>query len=104
MVTPIFVDFYEAHRPWIRDALGEIDEWPELFRFAWAVRNAISHNGGRINIADPKRRAVRWHKLSYDHRHAGTAIIGPVLFTADIIILLCEMSELLDALGCPVSA
>jgi hypothetical protein len=103
LITPIYVDFYEKHRPWIGKTLGALDKWPELFRFAWAVRNAISHHGGKINITDPKLRPVVWHKLSYDYHHAGTEIIGPVLALADMIILMFEISDELDRLKCPIN-
>lgn len=103
LVTPIYVDFYEQHRTWMRATYGDLDRWPELFRFAWAVRNAISHHGGKINITDPNLRPVTWHKLSYDHCYAGTEIIGPVLTLADMIVLMFEISDKLDELGCPLN-
>jgi len=62
----------------------------------------MSHHGGAVNITDPKVRPVRWYNQSYDYRNAGTKIIGPPVMTfGDILVLLFEISDELDRLGCP---
>ena len=38
--------FYEQHRPWLQQTYGrspkEMDNWPPILRFAWALRNAAA--------------------------------------------------------------
>jgi hypothetical protein len=97
--------FYEQHRPWIQNTLGsqpkDMDRWPPIFRFAWALRNAAAHHGGKLNITDPRVPPITWHHLKYDHRDAGLRIFGDVMNVADMLIFLIEMSDELDRVGCP---
>jgi len=104
LITPLFVDFYEGSRACITSHYGERDNWPELFRFCWAIRNACAHHGGKLNITDPNIRAVQWHHLRYDHRDAGLQVIGGHLDLGDLVILMVELSDELDRLDCPISA
>ena len=95
--------FYERHREWVRNKYsGDVEKWPELFRFAWALRNAATHHDGILHITDPARRKVVWHHLSYDHQDAGKPVLGAILSGGDVLLLLFEMSDDLDTLGCPV--
>jgi hypothetical protein len=99
------VFFYEQHRPWIQTQYGrtskDIDKWPAILRFAWALRNAAAHHGGVLNITDPRVPPVTWHHLKYDHTNVGLRVFGDVMSIADMLIFLVEMSDELDRLGCP---
>src|SRR6266404_3486521 len=45
MIAPLYVDFFERYRPWIKTNYGgDPYAWPALLNFGRAVRNWISHN------------------------------------------------------------
>jgi hypothetical protein len=72
-----------------------------MFRFAWALRNAAAHHGGRLNITDHKVPPITWHHLKFDHNDAGLRVFGEVVNMADMLIFLIEMSDELDRLRHP---
>jgi hypothetical protein len=99
-----FVLFYERHRPFLQDRLGrETANWPEFFRFCWAVRNAATHHEFRVNFTNPKVAPVTWAGATYGPADNGRLLIGPNdLSVGDILILIMEMSDELDDLSAPV--
>lgn len=101
----LLVFFYEQHARWIRKRYGQhgkdIDKWPELFRFAWALRNAAVHHDGRLNITDEKVPPIKWHHLQYDHSNTGLRVFEEVMTLGDMLLFLIEMSDELDRLGSP---
>lgn len=101
------VFFYEQNRQWIQQTFGssskDLNNWPPIFRFAWALRNAASHHGGRLNITDEKVLPVTWHHLSYDHRNVGLRVFGDVMTLGDMLLFLVQFSDELDRLGAPTS-
>jgi hypothetical protein len=94
---------YEQHRPWINCKYGssskDRNEWPSIFRFVWALRNAAAHHAGRLNLTDDVP-PVTWHHLKFDHNNKDR-VIDEVMSFADILVLMVEFSDELDALGCP---
>jgi hypothetical protein len=101
--SALLVLFYERNRPWIQATFGnETNNWPDLWRFAWTMRNAATHHAGKFNMHDETRPSVVWNDLSYNHRNHGQQILGKDLSVADILILLFEMSDDLDARGAPL--
>ena len=102
-MNPIFVEYFEAYRPWIDTNVSrDRYQWPAPWTFAWIVRNAIVHNKGALAWDDPNRAPISWHTLKYSHADNRRQIIGPDLSVADLVILLLEMNEALDRLGCPI--
>lgn len=101
IVSPIFVTFYEFYRPWLQAHMGNRSNWPKVWSFGWAVRNCASH-GGKLAFKS-SRDAVVWRSLSYNRSNNGKKIIGVDLSVADIIILMFDMNDELDRLGCPIS-
>lgn len=99
-----FVMFYERYRPWLQIQFGrEVRDWPELFRFCWAIRNAAAHHEAHINFTNPTCKPVSWEGLTYSPLDNGKTIFGPNdLSVGDIFILLLEMSDELDELGAPI--
>jgi len=97
--------FYEQYRPWLQTKFGagekDRNTWPQIFRFAWALRNAAAHHNGALNITEKNVPPIVWHHLSYDYRHAGTHVHPDVINLTDMLILLIEMSDELDQLGAP---
>jgi hypothetical protein len=102
-VTPIFVEFFENNLKWIKDKFSEDQRrWPALWQFAWVVRNAVSH-GGYVTIYDPTFPPVIWRGLMFRPSDSNQEVISDTTLTfADIVILMLEMSDLLDSNGCPI--
>jgi hypothetical protein len=102
-VSPVFVDFYEKHRSWMTATFGKHPDWPPLFRFAWMLRNFISHTEGRVRFNDPNIAPVTWHQLSYSPADNGRQVIGVDIDIADLVVLMFELSDELDRRGCPLN-
>jgi len=101
-VGPVFVEFFERHREWLEDHFVTRSNWPPLFNFASAVRNAISH-GWRIKFITKKKPApASWYHLSYSEADNGREIFGTDIEFGDVVLLMFEMSDELDKLGCPI--
>ncbi len=101
-VVPIFVDFYENSKPWLKANVStDRQQWPAIWNFGRVIRNATAH-GGNLNITNPDAPPVSWHRLSYGPGDDGREVVGGDLSFADMIILMIEMSDELDRLGCPV--
>jgi hypothetical protein len=64
LVAPVFMLFYETHRPWW---IGKFNRdpatWPAIMQFSRVIRNAIGHHM-RIDWASPKLGPVEWRGLS----------------------------------------
>jgi hypothetical protein len=65
-------------------------KWPSVWKFAWAIRNACSHNG-KIFIRDPYHQGVQWRNLKYDHSHNGRSILFDDLTGVELILLMEEL-------------
>lgn len=96
----IFANFYEENLPFIQKRLStDSQAWPDIINFARIVRNAAFH-GGFANFQNPKSSSARWHHLEIGPQNNGYRIIGRNrLFCGDLILLLRDFSEHLDALG-----
>jgi hypothetical protein len=105
IIKPIYVDFFETHRPWLESQYGaDAYAWPPLMNFARVVRNALSHHGGRIHFDKPSAKPVGWQHLVYSPSDEGRLVFGDETADfdlADMIILLFEIADELDNLGCP---
>jgi hypothetical protein len=103
-IVPIFVDFYERHRPWIEQTYSGLKSWPPTFYFARLVRNAVSH-GGKLHFTHDPRRSADWHHLKFVYSDDGKPIIGVggILSPADMFFLMLDTSDELDALACPLT-
>ena len=96
------VFFYEQQLDGMRAKFGkETDSWPEIVRFAWALRNAAAHNGA-LHFTKKDVRPVQWHFLRYDARDNGKKVIGEIMKPADVFIFLVEFANELDRFGVPL--
>jgi hypothetical protein len=103
LVAPIFVEFFENYKGWIGNKYGSADKWPPVWQFGRLVRNCASH-GGKIHILNPNAKPVSWYGLTYSHANNGQNILTEFksdLAMGDLIVLMFEMSDLLDQEGCP---
>jgi len=92
LVGDAFVSYYERHlnaveAKWDKESKGK---WPCVWKFAWAIRNACSHNG-KIFIRDPNHQGVQWRNLKYDHSYNGRPILFDDLTGVELILLMEEM-------------
>jgi hypothetical protein len=103
LVTPVYVDFFERYRPWIRaNCGGDSYAWPPILNFARAVRNWISHHHGRVHFDNPAAAPVVWGHLSYGPPDAGKLVVGADLDPGGMVLLMIEIADELDRLGCPL--
>jgi hypothetical protein len=92
LVGDAFVSYYERHLDAVEDNWGKEREgrWPAVWWFAWAIRNAISHDG-KIRFKNPKHPAVQWRGLKYDFNDNGRRILFDDLTGVELILLMEEM-------------
>lgn len=96
------VFFYEQQLEAMRAKFGKpTDSWPEIARFAWALRNAAAHNGA-LHFTKEDVRPVYWHWLRYHAGDNGKKVIGDIMKPADVFIFLIEFANELDRLGVPL--
>lgn len=97
------VQLYEQNLQFLNDQFGKRDykNWPNFWNFVRAVRNSCSH-GYKLRIDSKTAPAVTWHGVSYHNRQNGHDVIGGDFVFGDILVLMVEISEELDRLGCPV--
>jgi hypothetical protein len=98
ILAPIFVTFVENHSSAIVAKYGNNHSGPQIYNFGRVIRNCLSH-GGEIYFTSPKYTAVTWHNLTYSYADNGKRVIGTDLSVGDLIILMFEMSDELDAVG-----
>ena len=92
LVGDAFVSYYERHLDavesrWGRESQGN---WPMVWWFAWAVRNACAHNG-KIHFKSEKHPAVSWKSLQYSYADNGRPILFDDLTGVELILLMEEM-------------
>jgi hypothetical protein len=104
LMTPIYVDFFEKHRLWIRATFGgDPYAWPGLLNFARCLRNFISHTAGHVHFENKNAGPVRWRNLQYSPADEGRKVLAADIDIGDLILLMCELSDLLDQHNCPLS-
>jgi hypothetical protein len=104
LMTPLYVDFFERHREWMEETFPtQKDQWPPLFFFAFMLRNFISHSAGRVQFSYDESPPISWHALNYSPADKGREILGADIDIGDLIVLLFELSDELDRLGCPIN-
>jgi hypothetical protein len=99
VITPVFVEFYESYKRWLIGTFGQSAQWPPVWRFARVIRNSISH-GARVKIERPNDPPVTWYGLTYSFADNGAITVGCDLAPGDLLLLLLELSDELDAAGC----
>lgn len=92
LVGDAFVSYYERHLDPVEARWGREREgrWPMVWWFAWAVRNACSHNG-KIFIKGRDHSPVKWRSLKYDFYDNGRNVLFDDLTGVELILLMEEM-------------
>jgi hypothetical protein len=99
----VYLRFYEQHRPHIQVLYGtDTKACPQIFQFAWVIRNGVAHHGGHINFTNPTYPTVTWHTFTYSPTNNGKPIFNERFSVGDLLMLLFECSDALDAAGVPI--
>lgn len=103
-----FVNLYERSKPFLEKHFGskDVKKWSDFWRFVWVVRNCCAH-GGTLAFNDTSASSVVWHSIKYspisrDFAGPPRLVIGGDLSLGDLLVLMVEMSEELDAIGAPI--
>lgn len=100
VVSPIFLMFFERYNNWLTANHGDAVNWPPTLNFARVVRNACSH--GEIHIRNPGAPPVTWRGMSIGPADNGSKLIGSQLKLGEILALMFDADDALDAMGTPV--
>jgi hypothetical protein len=91
LVGDAFVSYYERHLDAVEAKWVEKrSEWPEVWRFGWAIRNACSHDG-KIHFSGQGSKPVMWRNLKYDFNDNGRPVLFNDLTGVELILLMEEM-------------
>lgn len=100
LVGSFFLKWYERHSDALRLKHGNDPlEWPDLFRFAWALRNAIAH-GDKFAINNPAFPVTQWRGVVVTTAHARKLwfdLDAGFLGGGDILELVIELHDKLSA-------
>ncbi len=93
--SPYFVIFYENNFQLAKDKYGtNYSTWPETWRMAWAVRNALSHDG-RIYFRDLNYQPITWNNVTISPENQNEEIRQYINF-ADMVLLIFDMEDNLN--------
>jgi len=96
LVGAMFLKFYErnAARAKLAYPTGP-KTWPEVWRFAWLLRNAIAH-GDKWNISDPNFPSTTWHGITVDQSASGCNWYDLNMYIGggDVILLMEEINSI----------
>ncbi len=92
--------FFERYNDWLNVNKGEAKNWPPTLNFARVVRNGVAH--GKINIRNPEASPVTWRGLTYSYADNGKQIIGTDLKLGEMIVLMFDANDALDAINAPI--
>ena len=99
-MAPLFIMYFERYSVWLKAKYGQGHNWPSVLDFARVVRNAAAHGG--IDFRNPGVRDVKWRGLTYGYKDKGRPIIGTDLHIGEMLALMFDSNEALDALKAPV--
>lgn len=97
LIQSVFTDFYETQKNHANAKWNGVQQWDEIWKFAWVVRNALAH-GGKISWQDQHISSVTWKTKSYDRLHDnGRDIIFNDIGEGDLIVLIDELDQALTS-------
>ena len=72
-VGTAFLKFYERNGSTLKNNFGtQPHTWPELWRFAWLLRNAIAH-GDKFAIDNPNTPLTTWRGIAVSTANSGSS-------------------------------
>jgi hypothetical protein len=94
LVGAMFLQYYErnAHRPKAKYS-GNQKKWPDVWRFAWLLRNAIAH-GDTWNLSDPSFPPTTWKSVTITNADSGEVWnnIARYIGGGDVVLLMEELA------------
>ena len=87
-----FLRYYVIGEAKLISSVGSDWSWGDNWRFAWAIRNALAHNG-RIEFRNAQKRAVEWDGLRYDASNNQHPVFEQDIGPADLISLMIDMDN-----------
>ncbi|WDM76418.1 hypothetical protein ACCQ13_05340 [Xanthomonas sp. NCPPB 1638] len=85
-------NYFERNRALIQSKYGEQKSWPEVWRFAVVVRNAMAH-GGAVYFKRPDALPVKWRGVMYSPADNGKKLLHHDLWPGDLMDLILEMDQ-----------
>lgn len=71
LVGSFFLKWYESKSDALKSKHGKHPiQWPDMFRFAWVLRNAIAH-GDKFTINNPSFPTTQWRGFEVKAQHTG---------------------------------
>jgi hypothetical protein len=96
LVGDAFVSYYERHLAPAEKKWGSAKSgWTDLWRYGWAMRNALSHDG-KISFPSPSSKPVHWKSLQYSYADNGRQVLFNELTGVELILLMEEMDLALN--------
>jgi hypothetical protein len=100
IVGDAFVSYYERHVDVVESIWGKEKKgnWPSVWKFGWAMRNACAHNG-LIYFKYKDHPGVGWRNLKYDYDDNDRRVLFDEITGVELILLMEEMdAELRQAI------
>ncbi len=96
LVGDTFVSYYERHLDvvesmWDKENKGN---WPSVWKFGWAMRNACAHNG-LIYFKRKDHPGVSWQNLKYDYGDNDRQVLFDEITGVELILLMEQMDAAL---------
>lgn len=99
-VGDAFVSYYERHVDVVESFWGKEmkGNWPSVWKFGWAMRNACAHNGF-IYFKRKDHPGVSWQNLRYDYTDNDRQVLFDEITGVELILLMEQMdAELRQAI------
>lgn len=100
LVGDAFVSYYERHVDLVESIWGKEKKgnWPSVWKFGWAMRNACAHNG-LIYFKYKDHPGVSWQNLKYDYDDNDRRVLFDEITGVELILLMEEMDAELHQAG-----
>lgn len=92
LVGDAFVSYYERHIDTVESIWGKErnGNWPSVWKFGWAMRNACAHNG-LIYFRRKDDSGVSWQNLKYGYGDNDRQVLFDEITGVELILLMEEM-------------
>lgn len=94
LVGTTFLKYYERNIPRVKKSFPTGPKtWPEIWRFAWLLRNAIAH-GDKWSIDDIKFPHTQWHGINVASHDSGQPWFNVARYIGggDVLFLMEELN------------
>lgn len=92
LAASAFTGFYEKFKKIVKKKFGNEDDWPPIWRFAWVIRNSLSHNG-KIAFNDKDKEPVEWSGLKISPGPSTSKVLFDMLTPVELVCLMIDMDK-----------